>query len=141
LMGNTLVFAMTHVREWRRIFIGVGIAGLLVPITLEALRVVPRSYAFDGTSMRLISEVASFHELPTMTVLAIATVGALCTAAWLVGRMHDAAYDAEKRMHLQSWQLRQLVPREVLDGMGRAEDAKNATMCKVESLVDRITHT
>jgi hypothetical protein len=88
------------------------IGGVIAPLLLEQMGAlsVTMSVSPDGV-LFAAPGLAGALEGPTIMVGALYAI-ALITASILAGyQMRRRALDAQKHLHLQAWQLRQLVPR------------------------------
>jgi len=106
---NTLIFAM-HSRPGARrsATIAVGTLALLVPLALELLGVVRRSFEFIGDTMVL--KIAPTKEAPTLIALTAVMLALIAIPSLIVARAHDDAWEAKKRLAAHLWNLRQLAP-------------------------------
>jgi hypothetical protein len=48
--------------------------------------------------------------LPTELFLLASSVAVVVTACLMTARVHDALAQAQERLHVQAWQLRQMLP-------------------------------
>jgi serine/threonine-protein kinase len=109
---NTVFFAL-HANRRGRQFIGlVGVLAMLVPAALELLHIVPPSYAFANGSVTILPRMTDLAPHQTMLVMLVTSIALVITPAFVAGRMHDALAEAERRLFLHAWQLRQLVPEQ-----------------------------
>jgi serine/threonine-protein kinase len=83
---------------------------LIVPMALEALRVTPASYAFANGAMTILPRAVELPELPTLWVLAASGIAGVLTGTIAVSHVRDALGQAEKRLYVYAWHLRELVP-------------------------------
>jgi hypothetical protein len=110
---NSLFMAMHGPRRYRPLVIATGALTIAVPFALEILGVVPAGYRFTGEGLLLVPRVVRFPELATTVTLIGTTIATVIIPGVLAGRMRDALTNAEKRLFLQEWQLRQLLPATV----------------------------
>jgi serine/threonine-protein kinase len=108
----TFAFAMTHSARFRAAIMATGIVGLLGPLVLELMGILPRSYAFRDGAMVILPQGLSLPEIPTLTGLTVGSVFMLVAPTLLMGRVQRALRRAEMRSATQAWHLRQLLPEE-----------------------------
>ena len=83
---------------------------VVVPLALELAGVIAPSYRFDGGVMVLVPRMVHHPEAPTLLALVLGSMATIVTLAFAITRMRGMLSDAELRLQLQAWQLRQLVP-------------------------------
>jgi len=108
--ATSSVGLLFHDRVRRAIVIGVGCVGVLLPATLEWTGILSPTYSFEGGLMVLRSAML---ELPAAATYVLLTAGALSivlVSSIMVCAIRDAQLAAERRLRIQSWHLRQLVP-------------------------------
>jgi serine/threonine-protein kinase len=110
LVGNSVAFVVTPGKNQRRTALVVGMLGLIVPVALEILGVLSPSYAFRDGGMTVLPHGTALPETPTLVLLFTITLSTIATAVLFVDRVRRSLDRAEQRLHLQAWQLRQLVP-------------------------------
>jgi serine/threonine-protein kinase len=88
------------------------IAGVLVPWVAElaGLAAPTLSTLGDGQGIALHAPALRGSELAVIVVGMTYSVGLLIGAAWLGDAMRSRIREAHRHLHLQAWQLRQLVP-------------------------------
>ncbi|MEO8554320.1 MAG: hypothetical protein ABI678_30300, partial [Kofleriaceae bacterium] len=87
------------------------IAGVLAPLFLEAVDLLPRTMFFEPHGLAFRTDAFGGHETPTL-IVGVIYVAALITGAVIAGAaMRRQTRTAHRRLHMQAWQLRQLVPR------------------------------
>jgi hypothetical protein len=64
---------------------------------------------FEGGSLVILPQMHSFPEAATFSFLLYIGLAHIIGVSVMMGRMQDALRDAEHRLHMHSWQLRQLV--------------------------------
>jgi hypothetical protein len=82
---------------------------IAAPAVLGALGLVEPSYAFHDGVMSVLPMMVRLPELATTLSLVLACVLTIGTLALSVTRIRDDLSNAERRLQLQAWQLRQLV--------------------------------
>jgi serine/threonine-protein kinase len=83
---------------------------VLAPAVLGWLGVIPTGYAFVDGRWTISSEVFEISSRSTQVFLLLACVGTIAPACVFVARLRQAYLDAERRLQLQAWQLRQIMP-------------------------------
>jgi serine/threonine-protein kinase len=110
-MGSMLL----HVAPARGHRIPVVVANCLavvVPAGLELAGIVPPSYVFEGGTIHIMPMMLDFPALPTNVFLLAACVGLVVTASFILARFRNTITRVEEKLHVQAWQLQQLVPEE-----------------------------
>lgn len=107
---NTMFFAMAADRSARRVVLAMGVISIALPFFLEMTGVVPRAYDVSGEHLLVLPRAVSFPGLQTMLFLFVTSVAMVVIPGLMMGRMRDALTAAERRLFLQAWHLRQLVP-------------------------------
>lgn len=115
--GLAALNTMAHVvnsstRSVRAVVIAIGTLAVLVPLGLEGLDLLPRSYEFAGGSLVVLPNMHSFPQAATFTFLVYIALAHIIGVSIMMGRMQDALRDAEQRLHMHTWQLKQLVSDE-----------------------------
>jgi len=111
--ANTLVFAMNARKGWaRNLTIAIGSLGVIVPVLLERIGIVKQSWAFTDDHMKMIvdARMTYFNEPATLFMLVVSSVFMIIIPALVVGRLRDEAVDANRRVLLHMWHLRQFIP-------------------------------
>ena len=86
---------------------------IAVPAFLQWGGVLPSSYVFRGDSMVIAAGMLSFPPIPTHAFLLGSNLVVIVAASMLMARFRNALTSVEERLHVQAWQLRQLVPEQV----------------------------
>ncbi|MDC0743324.1 serine/threonine-protein kinase [Polyangium mundeleinium] len=108
----TFSFSMTHSGRFRAAILATGSLGLLVPLGLELLGIIPRSYMFQNGTMVILPQGVSLPEVPTLVALTLGSVFLIVAPSVVMGRVQLALREAEVRSAMQAWHLRQLLPDE-----------------------------
>jgi serine/threonine-protein kinase len=87
------------------------IAAAITPLLLERLDVLDRTVSIGDAGILLRAPGVGGDENPAMLVAGIYAVGLIIGTCWMARAMRERARQAHHRLHLQAWQLRQLVPR------------------------------
>ncbi|APR83852.1 Serine/threonine protein kinase PrkC, regulator of stationary phase [Minicystis rosea] len=109
---NTMYFTMSADKRGRVVVILLGVLAILIPFTLEIAGVLPPAYTFSGGLMRVMPRATELPALQTTICLLVTSLAMVIVPGLMVGRMRDALAAAERRVFLQAWHLRQLVPTE-----------------------------
>ncbi|HVK71998.1 MAG TPA: serine/threonine-protein kinase [Kofleriaceae bacterium] len=83
---------------------------VLVPAVLGWLGLIPATSWFEGGQWRIQSPVFVISAVPTQVFLIMGAIGTIAPACVFVARLRSAYLEAERRLELQAWQLRQIVP-------------------------------
>jgi len=90
--------------------IGLYCAAVVVPAVLEWTGVLPSSYLFEHGNLVILPGMLRFEPLQTHVFFVTTSVGLIVMASLILGRFRDTLADVEQRLHVQTWQLRQLMP-------------------------------
>ncbi len=83
---------------------------VIVPAVLGWLGVIPSSYAFEGGRWVVSPWVFEISPVATQVFLILATIGTIAPACVFVARLRRAYLADERKLQLQAWQLRQILP-------------------------------
>ncbi len=72
----------------------------------------PSQYLFEHGNIVIVPAMLSFSPVPTHVFLLASNLGLIITASVILARFRDTLSGVERRLHVQTWQLRQLVPEE-----------------------------
>lgn len=108
--ATAMVYGMYPARNIQRAALAAMASATLFPLLLEWLHVLPRSYVFRGGELVIVPQMCALPEIPTTTFLVLLTSVLLVSAWVVVRRTGNALADAEEKLAIQAWQLRQLVP-------------------------------
>jgi eukaryotic-like serine/threonine-protein kinase len=95
-------------RPWGLVVI--MLAGFLVPIGLEAAGAIPSTWAFVEDGMLLRSGAVRIHGVQSIVSIVLATVATVVMAGLLSLKLARTNRDAQQRLVIQAWHLRQLLP-------------------------------
>jgi len=87
------------------------IAAALAPMVLERLDVISRTVSIDRHGILLHAPAVEGPEGPAIVVAVLYMIGLTVGTCWMAHAMRERARLAHHHLHLQAWQLRQLVPR------------------------------
>jgi serine/threonine-protein kinase len=97
-------------RHAASITIAVMVLAVLVPWGLEVAGVLPVSFVITPTTMVMYSPGLGQDDAISVYVLAIYAIALVSAAVLMATAVRRADADVRKSLHLQAWQLRQLVP-------------------------------
>jgi len=109
VMTNTIGFLLRPDRIRRKPVIALGLAAIVVPQILEWTGVVPPSAFFQGGQLVFVNRVMDFS-VATHTTLFFITLAFILAFALFFSRTRDLLSNAEERLYVHAWQLRQLLP-------------------------------
>jgi len=111
LVMTTLMAYAAHVRFGRiRIVAAILTASVAVPWALEAGGVLSPTYRFIGGELVLSSDLVRFTAAPVQLAFAILLVTLVAVVAVLSRTLAMRQREATRRLELQAWHLRQIVP-------------------------------
>jgi serine/threonine-protein kinase len=83
---------------------------MTLPVILEVAGVLPASYSFHNGFMVIRPAMLEFSPIKTQLATAFINLALVVLGYAVVARYRNLLNEADRRLHLQSWQLRQLVP-------------------------------
>ena len=107
---NTASFALYLKRGHRMIAVATGIAFTAGIVALGLAGALPSQYLFEDGVLVLTSDAIRLARAPTLVLWTTIAVGAVAIGATVVTRMRDALGEAERRLYLYTWHLREFVP-------------------------------
>ena len=99
----------TNSRGSRALVISIGVLAVLVPLLLEMVGLLPPSYEFREEGLVILPRMHNFPPAATLTFLCYIGLGHIISISILLGRLHEARVQLLEKMHMQTWQLKQLV--------------------------------
>ena len=109
-MANAIALSL-QTRGRRRIaLVTLASMAMVVPAALELIGILPASYTFIDDTMVVRPHLTDLPRYQTLVLLWVGNLAAIVLPAALVSRPRDALRDAERRLAVVAWQLRQLVP-------------------------------
>jgi serine/threonine-protein kinase len=102
-----LVHGSKTERPW---LLGIWSVAALLPFAIEQLGVVPPAYTFRGDELVLHARALELPRGPTLATLAYTSVAFIVLLGFFIGRLRDKQREAERRLFVQAWHLRQLFP-------------------------------
>jgi eukaryotic-like serine/threonine-protein kinase len=111
LVATTLMAYAAHPRFGRIVVIAVILAAaVVVPWGLEIVGVLSPTYHFGAGAIVLRSPILTFQSVPVQLAFLVLLIALLAVVAVLTRMMARRQRAANRRVELQAWQLRQLVP-------------------------------
>jgi hypothetical protein len=111
-IGATLLH-MAPSRAHRVPAVLLNCAAIAAPAALQLAGVLPQTYVFDHDAITVVPFMLSFPPVPTHVFLLVASVSLVVIASVILARFRNMMTRIEERLHVQAWQLRQLVPENV----------------------------
>ena len=102
-----VVHCTARERPW---LIATWVAAILLPYAVELTGVLPPAYSFRPGELVLHARALELPRGPTLAALAYTSVTFVVLLAVFVGRLRDKQREAERRLFVQAWHLRQLFP-------------------------------
>ncbi len=111
LVLTTLTAYASHPRFGRIAILATILSlSVLVPWGLELLGVLESTYRFEGGKIILSSTVVDFSAAPVQLAFALLLVSLAMVVAGLSRNLAMRQHEAARKLELQAWQLRQIVP-------------------------------
>jgi len=109
------VFTMTIapvMQYWKRRLLigGTSIVALLVPVALESLGWIDRTWWVEGGQLHIQSPVMDVTATPTLALLIAGYTGLLIVCTMFSSETAKARDMAHRQVEIQAWHLRQLLP-------------------------------
>jgi serine/threonine-protein kinase len=99
----------TPTRGARALVISIGVLAVLVPMMLEGIGLLPPSYEFRDGVLVILPRMHEFPKTATIVFLSYIGLGHIISISLIMGRMHEARMAALNKLHVHTWQLKQLV--------------------------------
>jgi len=87
------------------------LSGAIVPLILERAGLIAPTISIDPAGIHLHAPAIGGAQGPTLLVAALYIAGLIIGTCWMAHSMRTRTRAAHRALHLQAWQLRQLVPR------------------------------
>ena len=113
---SALVFSTTNDRSLRGFIVALACLTVLVPFGLEHAGVVPPSMRFTSEGIVLLPRVLDFPSFWTQVFLVVSSLAVIVTSGLALAPFRNELDDAQRRIRLLAWHLRQLVPEEATGG-------------------------
>ncbi len=116
LPGFAVIFGMMFVlvppdRSRRLVVVLVSLLTIALPALLAWLGVIPQPYELGEDRIVIHAGMLHFPPVPTELFLLVSSLSVVVTACLMTARVHDELAQARERLHIQAWQLRQMLPR------------------------------
>jgi hypothetical protein len=99
----------TPTRGARALVISIGVLAVLVPMMLEGVGLLPPSYEFRDGVLVILPRMHEFPKTATIVFLSYIGLGHIISISLIMGRLHEARMAALNKLHVHTWQLKQLV--------------------------------
>jgi len=106
----TMAFSFVLERPGRRVVTALGVLSLVVPVALGWFGWWPAPYAIRDDALLLQSSMLHLAKLPAVVLLTATGIMSLVVLAFFVGWLRDGLSRAERKLAIQAWSLRQLLP-------------------------------
>jgi eukaryotic-like serine/threonine-protein kinase len=113
VVGNVIGFVLQVGSRRRAMILVLGCLAFAAPVALQALGVIPPSYVAQGEALAIVHHLVPQRPI-SQVVLTVVQVMVILSACVFFRRFRDARNQAEEKIHVYAWQLRQLVPIEAL---------------------------
>jgi eukaryotic-like serine/threonine-protein kinase len=110
VMANTGGIIASTNRRRRKLVLALGALAIAVPFALEWCGILPQHYAFQDGHLMVLPVATYLPPLATTVYLLVASVVGVVMLGAFLGRFRDSQLEAERRLYLHSWQLKQIVP-------------------------------
>jgi serine/threonine-protein kinase len=134
-LGATLLH-MAPSRSHRVPVVLLNCVAIAVPAALQLAGVLPAQVAIDHNTILIRPAMVSFPTVPTHAYLLVTSLSIVIVSSAVLARFRNIVTRIETRLHVQAWQLRQLVPEQV-----RPASAPPLTESTLELLVARPPQT
>jgi eukaryotic-like serine/threonine-protein kinase len=108
-MSTMAASANTNTRGARALVISIGVLAVLVPMMLEGIGLLPPSYEWRENGLVILPRMHAFSKTATIVFLSYIGLGHIISISLIMGRMHEARMAAMEKLHVHTWQLKQLV--------------------------------
>ena len=106
---NVMIFFVSNERALRRVILVLGGIGVLLPLGLELLGILPPSFRFEAGTLVLLPRALPL-EPSSLLVLAFVFVATVVLGSVTLGPFRDDLDRALVESRVLAWQLRQFVP-------------------------------
>lgn len=110
--GATIMVSLRANQQTRRFILSLGLAAVLIPVGLQYFGFLPPTYLFKDGVIKVLPWAVEFPEGATLIMLVASTIMTLVLGNLLAGRAVEALVRAERRLFVQAWRLRQLLPEQ-----------------------------
>lgn len=95
-----------------RVMIALTCLVQVAAVVIGQLGILPRSYEFHDGAMTILPRMVSLPEVPTISGLLVNAVTLIVIPPYLMLKGQDSLREAQQRIALHAWHLRQLLPDE-----------------------------
>ncbi len=120
--ASALIFSTTNDRSQRAFVIGFACLAVVVPFGLEQAGVVPPSMRFTEEGIVLLPRFFGFPALWSQVFVLVTSLAVIVTSGLALAPFRNELDDAQRRIRLLAWHLRQLVPEQATSD---ASDTRN----------------
>jgi serine/threonine-protein kinase len=107
---NATGYALYLQKRYRLLVTFVACLGFLVPLALEMLGLLPRTFEFIDGEIVVHATSVGLPQLPTTVLIVIGCLAGIFMSSLVVGHIRDQLEDAERRLLLYAWHLREFIP-------------------------------
>jgi hypothetical protein len=112
LAVNASGYAIFVDRRFRPFVALIACAAFVMPLALELGGVLSPTFVFEGGGMVVVPTALDLPATPTIVMVVLAVVSAIVLSTLVVGHIRDRLGEAERRLMLYTWHLREFVPPE-----------------------------
>lgn len=126
LPGFAVIYGMMFVlvppdRSRRGVVMLLALLTILGPAALTWAGLLPAPYEIGGDRIVIHAGMLGFSPFFAQLFLLVSTLSVVVTACLMTARVHDALAQAQERLHVQAWQLRQMLPNEARGATARPD--------------------
>ncbi len=110
---NSTGYAVFLRRSQRALVMIGASASFLVPLGLELAGVISPTFAFEHGRFEILPMALELPAAPSVVLIALSSVIGVFLGSILMGYVRDRLADAESRVFMYAWHLREMVPPEV----------------------------
>ncbi|HTR55666.1 MAG TPA: serine/threonine-protein kinase [Kofleriaceae bacterium] len=100
----------TGILTRRRVLVGWLVFTVMLPIVLEWVHVLPKSWSVHDDALVVTSDFYYLHGKLEEISLVVANLGFMLIGGWFALAANRARYQAQRKVHIQNWHLRHLLP-------------------------------
>ncbi|MEZ4375429.1 MAG: serine/threonine-protein kinase [Polyangiaceae bacterium] len=109
-MANAIAYVSAVERKGRIWILIASCLAVSLPAVAAWLGWIPQMYSFVDGAMQIRPWMIKLPEIPTSAFLFITNMALVASGALFAARLRDELLEAQRRLHLQAWQLEQAVP-------------------------------
>jgi serine/threonine-protein kinase len=110
---NGTGYAVFLSKRGRALVMLVSSGSFLVPLALELAGVLSPTFTFEGGHLQILPIALDLPATPTIALITAASATSTFLGSIIIGNIRDRLADAETRIFMYAWHLRELVPSEV----------------------------